>query len=298
MKTLYIIGNGFDRHHKLPTEYKDFNKYVINNSTSLRDDFEEYFSLRKDKKDNLWSDFEKDLGTFDYEYFFDKINNIDVCEENFKPSLVYCLEDELNQITEELIEQIRNTFESWIEEINLDSLEKNLPLEKDALFLNFNYTLTLEKVYQIHLDKIFHIHGDIERRKSDIIFGHNKAIEKDPELDENGDSNRTPFSDSENIAKYPFNAFRKPVYNIIQENQLYFEKLKSVKRIFVLGHGLDVIDIPYFKEILKHTKNVFWNVSFYNQNEKEKHLTTLQNIGINKNSIKMFQLEELQNLNL
>lgn len=294
MKTLYIIGNGFDLHHKLPTEYKDFNNFVINNQTSLKDEFEEYFSFSL--KDNLWSDFEKDLGTFDYEYFFDKINNIDVMEENFKFSWTFDLGDELNQETDKLVNQIRRAFESWIEEINLDSLENTLIFDNDASFLTFNYTLTLEKVYQIPASKIFHIHGDTE--KGNLIFGHNKTIDKKPELDENGDSNRTLFSDSESIAKYPFNAFCKPVYNIIQENQLYFEKLKSVKRIFVLGHVLDVVDIPYFKEILKHTKNTVWNVSFFCQNEKEKHLTTLQNIGINKNSIAMFQLEELQNLHL
>ncbi len=165
-----------------------------------------------------------------------------------------------------------------------------MTFEKDANFLSFNYTLTLEKVYQIPPSKIFHIHGDTEKEKGNLIFGHNKTIEEEPELDENGDSNRTPFSDSENIAKYPFNALYKPVDGIIEENQLYFEKLKNVKSIFVLGHGLDVIDIPYFKEILKHTKNAVWNISYHKQNEKEGHLITLQNIGINKISIKMFQM--------
>lgn len=296
METLYIIGNGFDLHHELPTGYYNFHSYIINNRTDLENLFEEYFTFTIDKKKSLWSSFEKDLETFDYKSFFDENYHIDTKDENFKLSSVYSLEDDLTQEAEELIERIREGFENWIEEINLDSLENKLILEKDASFLTFNYTLTLEKVYQIPPSKIFHIHGDTE--KGNLIFGHNKTIEEEPELDENGDSNRTPFSDSENIAKYPLNAFCKPVYNIIQENQLYFEKLKSVKRIFVLGHGLDLIDIPYFKEILKHTKNVFWNVSFLDQNETEKHLTTLQNIGINKNSIKMFQLEELQNVHV
>lgn len=66
--------------------------------------------------------------------------------------------------------------------------------------------------------------------------------------------------------------------------------MKYVKKIFVLGHGLDDIDIPYFKEILKHTKDAFWNVSYHEAEDEKKHPITLQNIGVNKNSIKMFQL--------
>lgn len=172
MKTLYIIGNGFDIHHKLPTDFKYFHNYVIDNKISLKDDFEEYFSFNPN--DNSWSNFEKDLGKFDCKYFFDKINNIDILHENFKLSSIYDLEDQLNQETDKLINQIRDAFESWIEEIDLDSADKKLSLKKNALFLNFNYTLTLEKVYGISPDKIFHIHGDIKREKMELIFGHNK----------------------------------------------------------------------------------------------------------------------------
>ena len=35
MKTLYIIGNGFDLHHNLPTQYSDFSKYIQEKNVEL-----------------------------------------------------------------------------------------------------------------------------------------------------------------------------------------------------------------------------------------------------------------------
>ncbi|MCL2977723.1 AbiH family protein [Klebsiella pneumoniae] len=39
---LYIIGNGFDIRHGLPTRYKHFKSYVAKNDKELYDAIEEY----------------------------------------------------------------------------------------------------------------------------------------------------------------------------------------------------------------------------------------------------------------
>lgn len=291
MTKLYIIGNGFDKHHKLPTGYNDFHKFVINNHTDLENNFEEYFQLGMNN-DGLWSDFESDLGTFTWENFFDEKNQSNVQDDSFRPSLVFGIEDDLKQEADELIEEIRNAFENWLNHIYLESIDKKLLLAKESTFLTFNYTLTLEEVYKIPIKKIFHIHGDIENNQGCLIFGHNEKLQEKPELDENGDTNRTIFTDSESASKYPFYAFKKPVGDIITENKSFFENLRNINEINVLGHSLNSVDMPYFEEIKKQTKNApKWNVSFYKEEEKKTHLKTLQEIGVLKSSIEFFKMK-------
>ncbi len=289
MNKLYIIGNGFDKSHKLKTGYDDFHKFVISNYTDLENLFEDYFQLKKNEN-HLWSDFENDLGTFNWKSFYNEKNNIDVLDDNFRLSYTYGLEDELRQETDELVDEIKEAFENWLNQIDLKQSYKKIDFESNAIFLNFNYTLTLEEVYKIPNERIFHIHGDVDNTPYSLIFGHNKEQEEEPEINENGDSNRTLFTDSQNAAKYPFYAFQKPVNEIISKNKTFFETLRGIEEVVIWGHSLNQIDIPYFKEIMKQTKeNITWNVGFYKVEEEETHLKTLQKIGINRDKIKPFR---------
>lgn len=287
METLYVIGNGFDLHHNLPTSNGHFHKYVSANNNDIENVFEEFFKFRTDDN-TLWENFEHDLGTFDSDSFFDNNNHLDINDDNFRPSFTYALEDDLIEQVEQLNIDIRNAFEDWIESIKISGTRKKIELEKDAFFLSFNYTLTLEEVYKIQKDKIWHIHGDISN--GELIFGHNKTISEKPELDENGDSNRTIFSNSESVAKTLFYNFQKPVESIIADNKNKFESFSEIKNIYVLGHSLNQIDNPYFKEINNCAKFAKWNVSYYRIAEKERHLSTLNRIGVAKKSIKLFRL--------
>jgi len=112
MTKLYIIGNGFDKYHKLPTGYDDFHKFIINNYTDIENIFQEYFQLGANE-DGLWSNFGSDLGTFRWKSFFDEKNNIDIQDEIFKPSFTYGLEADLKHETDKLVDEIRKAFENW-----------------------------------------------------------------------------------------------------------------------------------------------------------------------------------------
>lgn len=288
MKTLYIIGNGFDLHHDLPTQFKDFHEYVKTNHKDLEDKFENYFVFGSDD----WTDFESDLATFDWKFFFDTINNIDLNDENFRSSYVYGLEDEIAQATDDLINKIKEIFGEWLNQIYLDIIKKMIILEEDAFFISFNYTLTLEDKYLIPRDRILHIHGDIETDISALIFGHNDELSKLPEIDKHGDSTRTMFSDSENASRYPFYALQKPVSEIIKSNKDFFKKIKNVHTIIVIGHSLNLIDLPYFREIVKHTKKTTkWKVTYHRDTEEENHLKTLQDIDIDSSNIELYHFK-------
>lgn len=282
----------FVRNNHLPTSYNDFHKFVIENRPDLENTFEEYFKLSTNN-DYLWTDFENDLGSFDSNAFFNNINQIDVLDDKFRPSFIYSLEDDLEQETEILINNVREAFEDWLSEISHESTKRKLCLDEESIFLNFNYTLTLEEVYQIPSEKVLHIHGDIENNQGSFIFGHNKNLKVKPNFDENGESNRTPFSDSEDNAKYPFYALQKPVKKIIREYDSFFKVLEEIDQIIILGHSLNSIDLPYFRAIKKYAPEAAkWKISFYSDDEKATHLKSLQKIGIEESRIEFCTISD------
>lgn len=291
MEILYIIGNGFDLKHKLPTRYTDFYEY----SEALLNELGQYLSSDI-SSENPWSDFETYLGTFDWEEFYNNHNHIDSWEdESFRPSMVYSLEDGLNAEAENLVDAIRSQFQEWIESISVEDAEKKFYFEPNARFLSFNYTSLLQTVYGIEDECIFHIHGSANKY-DELIFGHGESREVESELDENGNSSRTMFSDAEGAAAYPFFAFQKPVNDILDRNQSYFESLKNVEVIIVIGHSLNEIDLPYFKKIAETTQASKWVVSQILDDEGKKHIRQLQKCGISSNQITLCAIDDIPNI--
>lgn len=289
MEVLYILGNGFDLNHNLPTTYQSFHKYLKEHFSDLESKFDEYFQFKTDD-DYLWMNFEEDLGTFDWRGFYEDFNNLEPLADDFRPSFVFSLEDELNDQSEHLYNDIRKTFQDWLETIDISTTIAKFKFSQNSKFLSFNYTLLLENVYNIEINRILHIHGDIEHEPEELVLGHKSRLEEVPEFDENSESNRTMFSDSESASKTPFYFFQKPVGDLIKSNLNFFKSLTTVKAIYVLGHSLNEIDMPYFKQILTHTKNANWNVSYHKASEKQKHFDNLVNLGVNPSSIYLFEL--------
>ena len=104
MKKLYIIGNGFDLWHGLPTSYDQFYQYA----KETLDNLEEYFYI-EEKKCGPWSDFENSIGTFDWKSMYDAYDYTDITADNFKTSEAFGLEDELKEQTDRLVERINTT---------------------------------------------------------------------------------------------------------------------------------------------------------------------------------------------
>lgn len=146
-------------------------------------------------------------------------------------------------------------------------------------FLTFNYTLVLDQIYNIPRSIIFHIYGNASDYDG-LVIGHNKSLDREPELDEEGNSNRHPLSDAEGAAQYPLHAFRKPVDDILQSNNDYFEQLREVKLVVVLGHSINDIDLPYFQKIQANTHGAKWLVSLYDDKEGARHAMQLAKCGV------------------
>ena len=279
---LYIVGNGFDLWHRLPTSYDDFYEF----SRETLDEVENYFHLDlSSSQETPWHDFENRLGKYHWRSLFDEHNHTDVQSDDFKPSHVYSFEDELVERADELVEAIQTQFKEWVDGIDASEATKRISFDRAARFLTFNYTSTLQQTYGIEDEHILHIHG--RAGKDELTFGHGEPIEEEgPEYDpESGESNRTMFTDAEGSAKYPLYAFKKQVNRIIRENRSYFESLNNVSEIAIIGHSLNDVDLPYFREIAARVPACRWAVYCYLDREFENHPKQLVRCGVGEDRI-------------
>lgn len=268
MKVLYIIGNGFDLHHNLPTQYSDFRNYLEKKNIELYNALEHCC-----KFDYKWRDFEDKLSTFSIKglvYYNKEFINGDGVE--------YPLSAILEQAKEKL-KYLSNELNNWIiETIEYpvkNDVEKPIEFEEDALFLSFNYTKTLEEVYGIR--NVWHIHNfsakiinnrydsfTDEKKLSDIVVGYdeNKVFSvADFEFE-----NQICGTNFEDV----FSWLQKPTSSIISISKQKFNAYKSVEKVIILGHSLGDCDIPYFQEIEKRIlSNAIFEISFYSDKEKK-----------------------------
>jgi len=288
MAKLCIIGNGFDLWHGLPTSFEHFNEFA----KEMLAEFEQFYPFDL-PREGLWRDFENSLGRFDWNRFFEAHNHIDITSESFKYSEVYCLEDDLAEQSDRHVEAIRESFREWVEGIDISVAERKLAFPQDASFITFNYTSTLQSVYGIGEERVLHIHGRADNF-DELIFGHGEIMEEEPELDGNGDSNRTMFSDAEGAAKYPFYALQKPVSEVIEKNREVFNSVRHVSEIIVIGHSLNDIDLPYFKELAACAPNARWLVCGLKEVEEVKKMEKLVSCSVRRESIRTCVYPNLQ----
>lgn len=296
MKTLYIIGNGFDLYHRMKTSYSDFNLFVRNNNLELDSFFYEYFNLKVNN--SLWADFENDLNTFKHENFFSDKSEVDIWNNKFKPSDCYGLYDDIEQQINEYIDLIKKSFCNWIQGVNIPSKEQEgielLSFSNNSIFLNFNYTSTLENIYEIPKSNILYIHNNVEANDYDLIFGHNKIVEDKEEVDKDGNSNRTLLTDAENASVFLLHSFLKNTNRIINEHENYFNSLNNIEDVIILGHSLSEIDMPYFNHIAnKVSSRAKWKISYYKKDEKKSFLKKLQGMNIDKANINFIKIGDL-----
>lgn len=142
--------------------------------------------------------------------------------------------------------------------------QKNKLAHINAFYFSFNYTDTLENVYKIPSDKVKHIHGMVDRP----IYGHTSSQCQvyAPET-----NSWCITDDADDVVKELFHNTRKPVNEIIIREKSYFQSLASVNIIYVMGHSLNAIDAPYYKEIINSiSNNAKWIVYYHEDKDKKK----------------------------
>lgn len=158
---LYIIGNGFDLNHGLPTSYQDYRNFLLMYYPRVARDFESCEYLTDGLLAmNRWSELERALGISYEEY-------MQMALDNFYPDMM-----SESPGWDDIRIEIQNEFdyiqpltgvclEEWISNIDVGTAASRARCDVDinGYFINFNYTDTLETVYGVSSDHIYHIHG-------------------------------------------------------------------------------------------------------------------------------------------
>ena len=162
----FIIGNGFDLAHHLPTSFDPDFKNI-----ARRYEQSNFWDLYQTRENNIWSDFENLLGCPDFNTMEDIFNGYEPDylsdRESDRDSILYQVE--LNGRLQEALDEFANNAEESLCNIRkIDYIDQ--VLISDAYFISFNYTHTLEYIYGIPWEKILHIHGEVGENNLELGY--------------------------------------------------------------------------------------------------------------------------------
>ncbi|WP_339311174.1 AbiH family protein [Paenibacillus sp. FSL M7-0896] len=133
---LFILGNGFDRGHGLPTNYWDFRTYLENVEPHFLHSFEEHYYIypRNDinaKQEMLWNELETNLANIDQDDIIDNAVNIEMGLESGDVGIEDTLHDYFtNQY--QYIDQLATHLKRWVRTIRIRDVQPRTTfIEKD-----------------------------------------------------------------------------------------------------------------------------------------------------------------------
>ena len=296
MGSLFIFGNGFDIAHGIPTSYNSFRKWVIEkypDAIKRRDtlmSIDEYADLAIDDfaaelliyaMDHAcgedWCDFENALSCIN---FFDKLpgrlskGSDEEGITHYQDVYQYLLD--IDRLSSAIIKSAEMYwplfFGDWIKSVE-ESIDQGIYSPRPLLsklfssdsnqYVTFNYTKTLQRVYNIRVVK--HIHNRVGQN---LVFGHGKTNAEYSEPFE--DEGRAPISSS--FLNDFIHSFRKDTNKQLRKYSAFLKNLnKSIDRVYSYGFSYSDVDSPYIIEIIKHiSPNAIWLFTSYeSKNEKE-----------------------------
>lgn len=260
---LYIIGNGFDLYHNLPTRYEDFHQWLLKNHPRFEFIMNHIYG---DENHELWSDFEVALG---------KNKELRHLHDRFGDSSLPLEEQKIHAANKikKTIDMICPYLEEWAKTIQYDCVRPVLPLGKGSKYITFNYTRTLEEVYGIEGENtVLHLHGMIG--EGNIVTGFRLGNDDVP----NGYA--VEEISQQNIKKV-LEIMRKPTAKAFMDNKCFFDNIGNLNTIIVIGHSLSYVDIPYLKYLLEYIPNYppincqYWVHDSKAEDDAKKHIAAL-----------------------
>lgn len=305
---LFIIGNGFDKAHGLPTGYMDFRDYLEKEDYEYLAALESpYGYVPESKRDHvekyLWKEFENNLSDINEDEIVDMANSIDMGLEGGDVDI----EDTLNVYWEDrygYIQKLNDYILQWVKQIDSNVCKKTTKIDtdNDDYFLSFNYTLLLEQVYDIDSSDVLHIHGSIEQRDMEPVIGHGNSQKIYEAKVKAETASENYWEKDSSIYKALSNYYErtmKDVQSFLSLNSYFFQRLAKVDCIYILGHSLGDVDMPYFKKIEDSVcRDAKWKVCYFDKDEEQTLKNKLIEIGLKYENIQMISTKEFYDLNL
>ncbi len=291
-EVLYVIGNGFDLFNEMPTSYWDFREYIKKNHKYNLMSIEQVLEY-----DSLWNDFEAALGDADIDHIYNEANILNEIDYDHPGRSAAVLQDTPVYELENTLDNLEAYFHEWVNQIEIPARGMVPQLfHRPGIAINFNYTLTLEKAYNLDPKLVYHIHG--KQGKGKLIYGHCNHYDEDY-YDEA--LMQYEIDSKEELASM-LNKVEKPVEHIIKCNQALWQDIanRNIKEVVVLGHSMADVDLPYFKKIASIVgTDAIWHISWYDGKrdangltDKDKKQKAVNELGLK--NVNWFQLEDFE----
>lgn len=294
---LYIMGNGFDLHHGINSSYKAFGRYLEAVDCDTYRELVRYFSV----DDDFWWQFEAQLANLDTDALIDDTAQFlaSYGDEDWSDAAHHDYQYELDRVVEAISKTLRQRFGEWIRQLVIPMPaalnEKLLPLRRDARYLTFNYTNTLQRVYGIPDVNVVHIHGAAAHIDEQLILGHGWQRTPADSLNHAIDPSEADIRvmEGNDIIDRYFSETFKPTARVIQAHQPFFRSLTNVRKIIVMGHSLSPVDIPYLRELRAYLDSnaVEWQVSFHESSADAED--GMHELGVPLENVQFVPLMEL-----
>ena len=265
---IVIVGNGFDVNHGLPSSYANFKEWLKKNDINLFDFLNTYI----DVKGNWWNDFERSLSEFDIPKLI-RETPLEKSPRDSKlpPSFSHPASWRLDSVRD----AISLKFTEWVKTLDGVEINKKIDLPEACLYISFNYTDTLERVYGIEENKIVYIHGKASRGDK-LIYGHGKSqFELEYDVMKKYNLHRSDdfftagsFGDSESELTSRVSYWQKYIqlglyYNVLRP------AVSGASNVCVYGLSFSKVDFPYLQWIVEKNPNLKWRVSWHSENDKK-----------------------------
>ena len=283
--TLYIIGNGFDLWHGIPSALEHFKEYVQNTDRDVYREVEEYLPAGED-----WSELERAFAELDENMLYDNLGHFmaSYSDENWRDSGHHDFQYEVGNVVERLSTELQAHFANWVRSLPIPSHDTSpqhlSKLDKQAQFLSFNYTSTLNTVYGVDPKHILFIHGCVAQPNDELILGHawdplSRSSLNDRPYSEEIDTRLMKAYDI--IDRY-FSATFKHSAQIITQHASFFESLSTVEKVTVLGHSLSNVDAAYFQALLAQSRvaQARWVIAVRDLSEWSEKKNLLTALGL------------------
>lgn len=275
---LFIIGNGFDIAHGLPTRFDPDFKNI-----ALKYEQGNFWDLYQSRKDDIWSDFENLLGCPDF-------NSLEEIFDGYAPDYLSDRESDRNSIIVQVdlngklrdaLCEFADTADEHLHHIGANEFIAQL-IEPNRYYVTFNYTHTLENVYGIPTGHILHIHG--EAGKNNLELGYPEgAFTPEKYYYDVRRKGRGPYREIE-IEEYINDIedyyVRDAYEQLIAKCKSFFKEIRldllqdflnenscDIEEIIVYGHSC-AIDFDYFSYLNSKYPTAQW--TFYARDSKQE----------------------------
>ena len=278
---IVIVGNGFDVNHGLPSSYANFKEWLRANDKSLYDFLDRYI----DVSGEWWNNFERNLSGINVPQLIKETPLKDSQMPTIKglpPSFSHPASWKLDDIHE----KISTRFTEWVKTLDDIDAKKTIDLPKASLYISFNYTCTLERVYGISENRIVYIHGKA-LRGDELIYGHGKnqfVLERDVMqrygLYRSNDFFKAgTYGDSEYELTQHISYWRKNI-QLANHYDVLLPAVKNANMVYVYGLSFSEVDYPYIQWITGKNHDLRWLVSWHSENDKKCVSETLRTLGV------------------